>query len=422
MRERSVRLHVAHPTIAVCPNPMLHRKSIGISFWFGRGFHFLFFILILFNPFLSHSLSYGVCLLKTAMHAAISGHDHAKIPLNKRATPQEDQPAASESAKQSATKKPESAAPSSSAANAKSSDISFVNDKSQSVTAFPTPPSSTTTTPPYQVFTTPSQQIQTQTPEDTASSTNAATATASVAMAEDSSSISGGAIGGIVVAVVAALALSLIAILFVKRRKRRTRRPSISHRVSSFGQNDFFAGPSATAPSQQPPMSQTYGSMNTPPPHVAAAGPVAAAEYYTPALTQPYAHQQPNSTFAPAPAFAATAASPPMTQQPPPPLPPQQDPWQHPPLGTYTVVSTYAPTLDDEIYVHPGDQVQVYAEYDDGWCLGANLTRGSTRGVFPMHCIQGSTSPSMASSTAGGASLSANDPRLSKRGSSLYNT
>ncbi|KAI8137689.1 hypothetical protein BJV82DRAFT_634337 [Fennellomyces sp. T-0311] len=222
-------------------------------------------------------------------------------------------------------------------------------------------------------------------------------------MSEDTSPISGGAIGGIVVAVVAAIALSLIAILFVKRRKRRARRASISRRVSSFGQAEFFAGPSPASP---PPMSQTYGSMAPP----VAAGPVAAPAYQT----SPHStFAGPNSTFAPAP-FAATVAQPPMPQQ-----QYEPDPWQHAPLGTFTVVSTYTPTLDDEIYVHPGDQVQVVTEYDDGWCLGMNLSRGGTRGVFPKHCIQASASPSMASSNA--PSLAANDKvhRNSNRGSSL---
>lgn len=167
---------------------------------------------------------------------------------------------------------------------------------------------------------------------------------------------------------------------------------------------------------QSPP--QTYGSMNQPP--MVAAGPVTTpTDYYTPALAT-----QPNSTFAPTPAFAATAASPPMQQQ----HLQQGEPWQQPPLGTYTVVSTYTPTLDDEIYVHPGDQVQVYTEYDDGWCLGSNLSRGNLRGVFPLHCIHPSSSPSMASSSitgggggTSGTGLNVNDPRLSKRGSSLFN-
>ncbi|KAI8141478.1 hypothetical protein BJV82DRAFT_495984, partial [Fennellomyces sp. T-0311] len=56
-------------------------------------------------------------------------------------------------------------------------------------------------------------------------------------------------------------------------------------------------------------------------------------------------------------------------------------------IGTFTVVAGYMPALSDEIQVRPGDQVQVFVEYDDGWCLGANLTTGQQRGVFPKHCI-----------------------------------
>ncbi|ORX51719.1 hypothetical protein DM01DRAFT_255755 [Hesseltinella vesiculosa] len=63
------------------------------------------------------------------------------------------------------------------------------------------------------------------------------------------------------------------------------------------------------------------------------------------------------------------------------------DIWQQPPLGTYIVTATYTPTLSDEIDIQAGDQVQVFEEYDDGWCLGLNLTRGQTRGVFPKHCV-----------------------------------
>lgn len=66
---------------------------------------------------------------------------------------------------------------------------------------------------------------------------------------------------------------------------------------------------------------------------------------------------------------------------------PSQDLWQQQPIGTYTIVAAYTPTLNDEIDVQPGDQVQIFVEYDDGWCLGANITRGNVRGVFPKHCI-----------------------------------
>ncbi|KAI7878598.1 hypothetical protein K492DRAFT_114429, partial [Lichtheimia hyalospora FSU 10163] len=59
-----------------------------------------------------------------------------------------------------------------------------------------------------------------------------------------------------------------------------------------------------------------------------------------------------------------------------------------------TIVAGYTPALSDEIQVHPGDQVQIIAEYDDGWCLGMNLTRGQQQGVFPRHCFSPPEPPS----------------------------
>lgn len=103
----------------------------------------------------------------------------------------------------------------------------------------------------------------------------------------------------------------------------------------------------------------------------------------------------------------------------PPPPPQQEDPWQQPPIGTYTVQSTYTPSLDDELYIQPGDQVQIYTEYDDGWCLAINLTRGHARGVFPKHCVL-SPSPSITESTIS-QQQQQSDVRHSKRGSSLFN-
>lgn len=62
--------------------------------------------------------------------------------------------------------------------------------------------------------------------------------------------------------------------------------------------------------------------------------------------------------------------------------------WQNSlPIGIFAIISSYTQTLDDELYIQPGDQVQVYIEYDDGWCLGINMTRGGSRGVFPQHCL-----------------------------------
>ncbi|KAI9316448.1 hypothetical protein BX666DRAFT_1813194, partial [Dichotomocladium elegans] len=60
---------------------------------------------------------------------------------------------------------------------------------------------------------------------------------------------------------------------------------------------------------------------------------------------------------------------------------------QEQPIGTYAVHAGYTPTLSDEISLRPGDQVQVLVEYDDGWCLGTNLSAGHQKGVFPKHCI-----------------------------------
>ncbi|KAI8597820.1 hypothetical protein EDD21DRAFT_287328, partial [Dissophora ornata] len=58
------------------------------------------------------------------------------------------------------------------------------------------------------------------------------------------------------------------------------------------------------------------------------------------------------------------------------------------PLGTYTVVTIYTPALPDEIELGQGDSVTILQEYDDGWCMGVNNTRGGTKGVFPRHCVE----------------------------------
>ncbi|ORX88483.1 hypothetical protein K493DRAFT_319437 [Basidiobolus meristosporus CBS 931.73] len=58
---------------------------------------------------------------------------------------------------------------------------------------------------------------------------------------------------------------------------------------------------------------------------------------------------------------------------------------------TYTVVSTYTPTLGDELEVYPGDQVTILVEYDDGWVQGINESRGRIKGVFPKHCVESSS-------------------------------
>ncbi|KAF9933557.1 hypothetical protein FBU30_005199 [Linnemannia zychae] len=59
------------------------------------------------------------------------------------------------------------------------------------------------------------------------------------------------------------------------------------------------------------------------------------------------------------------------------------------PLGTYNVVATYTPALADEIEIGLGDSVTILQEYDDGWCMGVNNSRGGIKGVFPRHCVEG---------------------------------
>jgi hypothetical protein len=58
-----------------------------------------------------------------------------------------------------------------------------------------------------------------------------------------------------------------------------------------------------------------------------------------------------------------------------------------PPLGEYTIISSFTQTLDDELYIQPGDKIQVLNEYNDGWCLAKNLTRGGSTGVLPQNCF-----------------------------------
>ncbi|ORZ16923.1 hypothetical protein BCR42DRAFT_413513 [Absidia repens] len=66
----------------------------------------------------------------------------------------------------------------------------------------------------------------------------------------------------------------------------------------------------------------------------------------------------------------------------------QQDSSPPESLGIFNVVSTYSPTLSDEVDIQLGDRIEILVEYDDGWCQGINLTQGNTKGVFPRHCVE----------------------------------
>ncbi|KAJ3024088.1 hypothetical protein HKX48_007269 [Thoreauomyces humboldtii] len=46
----------------------------------------------------------------------------------------------------------------------------------------------------------------------------------------------------------------------------------------------------------------------------------------------------------------------------------------------------HEPGLADELAVSPGDALQIYKRFKDGWILGRNITQ-NTRGVFPSGCL-----------------------------------
>lgn len=94
-------------------------------------------------------------------------------------------------------------------------------------------------------------------------------------------------------------------------------------------------------------------------------------------------HPMTDTSFPPQPMPVVAAVAPPPPSQP--------DPE---PVGTFTVISTYTPTLGDELEIHPGDRVEILVEYDDGWVTGRNISKGGVKGVFPKHCVDYATSPS----------------------------
>ncbi|KAI8911674.1 hypothetical protein EDD86DRAFT_274694 [Gorgonomyces haynaldii] len=53
---------------------------------------------------------------------------------------------------------------------------------------------------------------------------------------------------------------------------------------------------------------------------------------------------------------------------------------------TTIVVQEYVPTESDEMHLHPGDTVQVYQVFEDGWGIGRNISTGAN-GLFPVVCL-----------------------------------
>jgi len=55
-------------------------------------------------------------------------------------------------------------------------------------------------------------------------------------------------------------------------------------------------------------------------------------------------------------------------------------------VQSYKVVRTFAPTEDDEIRLDIGDDVEITAIFEDGWCEGINKNNNES-GVFPRTCV-----------------------------------
>lgn len=237
-------------------------------------------------------------------------------------------------------------------------------------------------------------------------------ASASAAAADDAQSsetLSGGAIAAIV-AIVVIVVLGIVSYLIVRHRMKR--KGMGNNRLTRFSMGPTYnatsgmgAAPQQPQPQQSfgystamnnnppPPMSSssTYPDPFQPSPHIQQQQPV-----YSSPMQQPYAAPTAESMMAAGTIAAAGSMQP---HQPPPPqqqnntmttMPGNNQPQQ----PIHTIVAGYTPALSDEIQVHPGDQVQIIAEYDDGWCLGMNLTTGQQQGVFPKHCFSPPEPPS----------------------------
>ncbi|CEP12186.1 hypothetical protein [Parasitella parasitica] len=205
-------------------------------------------------------------------------------------------------------------------------------------------------------------------PASSISPTLLSSASASTQLPSGSSSTStGGIVGGIIAAVVV-VALGAAAFLVVHKRKRSRQRTKahLSSKADPFTMgfsnndhpyNNHF--PAQQQPAQhQSPYQQHQTTFDNY--EVAAISPENQA-----------AIQQQQQLPIAAAAIANTANA--------------------PSLGIFTVIATYIPTLSDELEIDPGDQIELFVEYDDGWCQGVNISKGYAKGVFPRHCIDYAT-------------------------------
>ncbi|KAI9313897.1 hypothetical protein BX666DRAFT_1974584 [Dichotomocladium elegans] len=273
--------------------------------------------------------------------------------------------------------------------------LPFQNSKSQSVLVYSTsttaaavtsaPSSSRTAARATTTATASAHKITTIAAPSKASNAHssiAGTATAAAANngAGSAGTISGGAIGAIV-AIISIIIIGAIAYFFVRRRQKRA--AMANNRLTRFSMGPTYNATATynnstrqqTAYHDFPSMSQAY----QPPDQRLQQQQQQQQQHPTITIAAPVTVEDHSAAHEP---MSATIITTPTGTN------PEQDYWHQKPIGTYVVAAGYTPTLSDELEVRPGDHVQVLVEYDDGWCLGTNLTiSGQARGVFPRQCL-----------------------------------
>lgn len=190
--------------------------------------------------------------------------------------------------------------------------------------------------------------------------------------------LSTGAIVGIVLSIVFILLLAsafLIRKTLLKRRRRGGVQEIDWPAEKSFGER-FVASPT--------PSGQTIGGSGrargtiTPYPFTAPTNVMASSR---PPITIPRVPPPPLVTTPPPVPTYYNAAPP--SQRPPTQITGSL-PQPQTRVDTYTVKSTFIPTLPDEMNIVAGDKVRVLSTFDDGWAL---CERNGERGMVPLECI-----------------------------------
>ncbi|KAG5460335.1 MAG: hypothetical protein BJ554DRAFT_7628 [Olpidium bornovanus] len=187
-----------------------------------------------------------------------------------------------------------------------------------------------------------------------------------------SNGLSAAAIGAIVVGAVAAASLLLIAPVYLRRKRSAARRAAAAQRASEekYG---------SAAPARSPhPLNLAVSNVRS----------TFASTYSTAPSSESRSNRssvssRTTSQYGPDPSTIAFSEA---------------------PLGRWMVATNYAPTLSDELAVEPGDIVDVYKKFDDGWVTAVNVSKGFARGVMPMYCLdldQGQPSPELINERGG---------------------